>query len=324
MDWSLLIFAVVVMFYGYQGYRRGLLKSLSRVLSLSAGYAAAVFYSTHFSTIIASIMPVQGFATLIVAFVILFFGAGIIVNILFLVLELLIPELDLDSPASSYAGAGIGLLSGLVIAIITTWTLAYTRDTQPPATAEAITSTQSSDIEILANQLAGKTVSTAMSLGSAQPVLTGFSVALAENPAEVTMQAQRLANSHELNRLLNVVEHQVPLSTGDIEAIEKLDAFQQLTMNPDFIALARSTEMVTEPYTNSESVTTILAKYIVDIWGHIQQTIKNQRAQEIINNPEFQQEIQSGDPVQLLTNANLLELTNMLFAAVQNPGVELN
>ncbi|MCP4236213.1 MAG: CvpA family protein [Aestuariibacter sp.] len=317
MDWSLVIFAVVVMLYGYRGYRRGMLKSLGRVFSLSAGYTAAALYTTQVSTIIAALMPVQGFATLILASILLYFTAGAAVRTLFLVVERLLPEEDLDSTASSYAGAGIGLFSGLVIAFIMTWTIAFTRDTQPQATAEVPASNQSSDIEILARQLAGKTVNTAMSLGSMQPVLTEFSVALAENPAEVTMQAQRLANSYDLNTFISAEENQAALNSGDIEAVKKLPAFHKLIKHPDLIALSRSTGIVPQAASNRETIATVLAKHIIDIWGHIQQATNNKRTQEIIGTPEFQHDIQSGDPMQLLTNANFLELTNIYFSTAQ-------
>ena len=54
MDWSLIIFVVVVLFFGYRGYRKGLLRSLSRVLSLLAGYVAAILYATHVSSLLES------------------------------------------------------------------------------------------------------------------------------------------------------------------------------------------------------------------------------------------------------------------------------
>ncbi|MCP4186065.1 MAG: CvpA family protein [Gammaproteobacteria bacterium] len=318
MDWSLIIFVVVVMFFGYRGYRKGLLKSLSRVLSLLAGYVAAVLYTGQVSTIIEAIIPVQGFATLIVASLFLFFAAGIAVNTLFWIVERLIPEKETSSSASSYAGAAIGLFSGLVIAIIMIWTVAFIRDTRPLAVTEAVTTHRSSDIEIFTNQLASKTVNTAMSLGSVKPVVTNFTVALIENPAEITLQAQRLARSNDLSIFLSDIENQAVLNSGDAEAVQNLPTFQQLARNPDLIILARSTGMVPDSAVNSESVEAMVAERITDIWGRVQRARSNQRAQEIISDPEFQQKIQSGNPVELLTNAKLLELANIIFADEQS------
>ncbi len=265
-------------------------------------------------------MPVQGFAVLILASLFLFFAAGIAVSILFLVVERLIPEQETGSSASSYAGAAIGLFSGLVLAIITIWTIAFIRDTWLLTDSESVAVNRNSDIEIFANQLASKTVNTAMSLGSVKPVVTRLSVALVENPAEVTLQAQRLANSNDLNTFLSDAGNQVVLNSGDIEAVKNLAGFQQLARNPDLVALTRSTGMVTESAMNKESTETVLAEQITKIWGHVQQVRTNQRVQEIIGNPEFQQQVQSGNPVELLTNVRLLELANIIFADEQNYG----
>ncbi|MCP4495004.1 MAG: CvpA family protein [Gammaproteobacteria bacterium] len=322
MDWSLIIFVVVVMFFGYRGYRKGLLKSLSRVLSLLAGYAAAVLYTGHISTIIASIIPVQGIAALILASLFMFFAAGIAVSTLFLIVERLISEQEAGASASSYAGAAIGLFSGLVIAIIMVWTIAFIRDTRSLAVTETVATNQSSDIEILANQLASKTVNTAMSLGSVKPVVTRLSVALIENPAEVTLQAQRLARSNDINAFLSDAGNQAVLNSGDIEAVQNLPAFQQLVRNPDLIALVRSAGVPTDPATPGKSTEATIAEQITDIWGRVQRARSNQTVQEIISNPEFQQTIQSGNPVELLTDPKLLELAKIIFADEQSHGMD--
>ena len=49
MDWSLVIFLVVVVFFTYRGYRKGLLRSLSRILSLLAGYITSILYAGRVS-----------------------------------------------------------------------------------------------------------------------------------------------------------------------------------------------------------------------------------------------------------------------------------
>ena len=45
------------------------------------------------------------------------------------------------------------------------------------------------------------------------------------------------------------------------------------------------------------------------------QSVKdNSRVQEIINDPEFHQKLQSGNPIDMLSNARLLELANIIYA----------
>ena len=57
-----------------------------------------------------------------------------------------------------------------------------------------------------------------------------------------------------------------------------------------------------------------LAGQLTDIWGRMQRVKNDRRVQDILNDPEFQQNMQSGNPVALLTNSRLLELADIVFS----------
>jgi membrane protein required for colicin V production len=109
MDWSLLVFLVVILFFAYRGFRKGLLKSIARILSVVAGYACAILYSKQVSGIIESELQLQGILALIAASLLLFFGASILVGLLFWLLEKLLAGDGSVSTASSIGGAVVGL-----------------------------------------------------------------------------------------------------------------------------------------------------------------------------------------------------------------------
>ncbi len=314
MDWSLVIFVLVVMFFGYRGYRKGLQRSLSRVLSLLAGYVAAILYAPYIGSLLESNFDLKGIAALIVASLLLFFAAGMAVSILFWIIDKLTPQEKTKSSASSYAGAAIGLVVGLVLAIAIVWTIGFVRGMAPAAKTNTAAKSPTSDIEHLANQAASKAVNTAMNFGSVKPQIAKLSVALIESPVEVALSAQRLTKSNDLKNLLSDPDNQAVLNSGDVEAVKNLPAFQQLVKNPDLLALARSVGMVDESSKSPKSVETEMANQVTDIWGRMQRVQNNKRVQSILNNPEFQQKIQSGNPVDLLTNAKLLELADIIFA----------
>jgi uncharacterized membrane protein required for colicin V production len=117
MDWSLLVFLVVILFFAYRGFRKGLLKSIARILSVVAGYACAILYSKQVSGIIESELQLQGILALIAASLLLFFGASILVGLLFWLLEKLLAGDGSVSTASSIGGAVVGLGTGLLLAI---------------------------------------------------------------------------------------------------------------------------------------------------------------------------------------------------------------
>lgn len=313
MDWSLIIFIAVIAFFTYRGYRKGLLKSLSRILSLVAGYIAAILYTGQLAAFIESQTLLRGLVALISASVILFFAAGFAVGIIFWVISKIMRENENSSATSSIGGALAGLLVGVLVAVVIVWTYAFMRDMQ--ATTE-ITESEKPDksaIESLTSRVASKAVKAALVFGDAKSEIAKLGAALVESPAEIAQQAKRLTNSNELGALLGDPKNQRILNSGDIEAVKTLSAFQQLASNPDMQALAISAGMLDDSPDGTTSIDTALASRLTDTWGRMQRVKNDQRVQAILQNPEFQQKIQSDNPLDLLTNSGLLELADIIF-----------
>lgn len=319
MDWSLVIFIVVVLFFGYRGYRKGLLKSLSRIIGLVAGYVVAILYTAQVAAILDSQHQLEGIAWFIATALVLFFATAIIVNILFWVLAQLLPSSESASIVGSLGGSVLGLVIGVIAAIAIVWTFMFVRDMRQAQFAEAAVKTKQTRIESLASQAASKVVNTAMSMSSARPEVTNLSTALVAAPAEIAQHAQRLSSSDDLKSLLNDPETQDLLNRGDVGAVRNLPALQRLARNPDLLALAKSAGMLGDSANSSKAVETALASHITDIWQRMRRVSNDQRVQQILNDPEFQQKIQSGNPVDLLTNARLLELADIIYADETGP-----
>jgi hypothetical protein len=83
MDWSLVIFLLVILFFGYRGYKKGLFKSIGRILSVLAGYVCAVLYTGQASKLLESEFQLQGVVAFLAASLLLFFGASMVVGLLF-------------------------------------------------------------------------------------------------------------------------------------------------------------------------------------------------------------------------------------------------
>ncbi len=313
MDWSLIIFLAVVVFFTYRGFRKGLFRSLSRILSLVAGYIAAILFTSQFSTIIESQTPLQGLIALIAASVILFFGAGFIVGLIFWMLNKIIPSGENNTSASSIGGAIIGLLSGVIVAVIIIWTFTFLRDMQTQTELSDSARRNKSNTETVVRKAAAKAVETAFSLANSKPEIARLGTTLVESPVEIAQQAKRLADSNDLSTLLADPGNQNVLNSGDVEAVKALPAFQQLVNNPDMQALAKSAGMLDQTAGSDASVETALANQLTDIWSRVQRVKNDQRVQEILADTEFQQKIHSGNPLDLLSNAKLLELADIVF-----------
>ncbi len=313
MDWSLVIFVAVTVFFAYRGYRNGLLRALSRILSLVAGYIMAILHTGQFSGVVETQTRLEGLVAMITASVILFFGAAIAVSFVFWLISVLIPERKNSSIVSSIGGATVGLLAGVIIAIVIVWAYAFLQNMQTETELAESTKPKESTIENIANRVTSKAVETALSLAEAKPEITRLSTAFIESPGEIAQQAKRLADSNNLDALLGDPENQKVLDSGNAEAVKALPAFQQLVNNPDLQALAGSAGMLKPSAGGTATVETALANQLIDIWARMQRFKNDQRLQEILSDPEFQQKLQSGNPVDLLTNARLLELADIIF-----------
>ena len=176
---------MVVVFFAYRGYRKGLLRSLSRILSLLAGYIASILYAGRVSAIVESHSSLQGIVSLITAALVLFIGAAIAVGLLFWIVEEIRHERGALSAVSSIGGAMLGLVVGVIVAITIVWSFAFMRDMYFATEAETLTETDRSSIELLVNRVASRAVNSAMSLGSVRPEIASLSAALIESPGEM-------------------------------------------------------------------------------------------------------------------------------------------
>ena len=232
MDWSLVIFAVVVLWFAFRGYQNGLLKSVSRIVSLLAGYACAVLFTADFAHGIGSQLGLHGIIGMVVSGMILFFGASMFVGLVFWVVSKVLFENEKPSLASNLGGAAVGSLIGVLLGIVMVWALSFARDMNITGASSTASVHEPSGIENLANRVAGSAVSTALSMGPAGPEMARFSAALLESPGEIAQHGQRLMKGPELKALVQNPDNQQVLNSGDINALQKLPAFRALSKNP--------------------------------------------------------------------------------------------
>ena len=313
MDWPVILFFAVLAFFAYRGYKKGLLRSLSRVLSLLAGYTVAILFTEQVSSILASRFDLEGIVSFIAAGLGLFFAAGIAVSVAFWIIAQLLPAEETPSTASSLGGLAVGLMVGTIVAITVVWSFTFVRDFRSNPEVDALAQTDRSKIEILANKVAGTAVNTAMSLGSVNPEVARLSAAMIEAPGEISQHIKRLMSSADFQALLADPQTRIALESGDTSALQQLPAFQNLVKNPDLLALAESTGLLSGVAEGTGPSDAILAARMTDIWGRVERVKNDARVQEILGDAEFQQKVQSGNPVDMLTNPRLLELANIIF-----------
>jgi uncharacterized membrane protein required for colicin V production len=309
MDWSLLIFVVVILLFAWRGFRSGFVAALGRVLAVIAGYAAAILGGGPLAAWIETQFGLQGLVALGTASLSLFLAAGLIVMLIFFLLRRHVFPDDEVSTASAIGGGFVGALVGMLLAVAIVWTFAFARDMMAIEAIAADVPASSSGVEKLANRLAGSAVSAAMDAGSMQPEVVRLGEALASAPSEVIQRAQRLTTSDEFHALMQDPRNHRVLDSGKPELVQQLPAFKALVANPDVIAL---TEIA--GYGESDDIEAELARQLTSTWTRAQQVKNDPRVQEILADPEFRATLDSGNPLALLTSRQLHELADIVFA----------
>ena len=314
MSISLAILIVLVAFFAFRGYRKGLFNSVTKISSLIGGYAAAIFYVEPVNALLESWIELQGLVAFFTASTILFLGAFSLVSLVFLAIRKSCFKNERVSTVSAFSGAVIGSVVGSIIAIIIVWMLTFVSEMRPVAAGQVLAQKPVGVFEGFAKHSMGKILNIILLIADTEPEVRHFSQALIESPGEVSQQVQRLNKSGELKVLFGDSSNQLVLNSGDAAAVQKLPDFQALAKNPDMLALAKSAGMLGETGDDFELAETELALQTTQAWVRIQQVKDNQRVQAIMNDPEFLATLQSGNPIDLLTNSRLLELANIIFA----------
>ena len=312
MDWSLILFVVVVLLCAWRGYRLGVLRSAARILSLIAGYAAAILLAARASAMVEAWTPLEGLVAFGVAALAVFVAASLGVSLLFALGGKLLASGERPSPASAWGGSAIGLVVGVILAVTAVWVYAFVRDLNGDGADTA--RTEASLVESMTQRVVGGATYSALNLVADDPEVAGVGAALMEAPAETALRARRLTESAEFEALLADPRNRVVLDSGRAELVGKLPAFRRLAQNEDLRALAGATGLGVDPDADPAGFEAVLAERVTDTWVRVRAVQNDPRVQAILNDPEFQASLQSGSTVDLLGNAQLLELANIIFA----------
>jgi uncharacterized membrane protein required for colicin V production len=311
---SLVLFLIVVTFFAYRGYKKGLFKSIVKVSSLIAGYAATILYISPVSSILEVEFQLSAIVAFFIASTVLFMGAFLFVSLLFGFFGKLWPKEKGKSAVPAIGGAVMGALVGTLIAIVLVWAFTVANNMRPVAPGQVLIAKPSSLIETMAKHVVSRVAEIVMSAASTSSEVKSLSQAMITKPGEVSQQIQRLTKSYDLTTLFGDPNNQAVLDSGDASAVRQLPAFQRLIENPDMLGLAKSAGMFGETGDDIEMAKAALAAQTTNVWGRVQQVKNNQRVNDIMNDPKFASSLKSGSPIDLLTNSKLLELVNIIFA----------
>lgn len=306
VEYSLIIFLVVVAVSVYRGYRSGIAVIISRILSLALAYAAAFLFAEQLGEWIQSISPLKGLLSYFSAGVILFVGASLIFSSLFSLVTKTVFSKEGVSSGSAIGGAILGGTLGCIIGIIAVWFfstfygLIQLKSNKPVSEPTAF--------EKVAQDITGGALKKIAEQGLGESELSGGAVKLLSDPGKNVKHYKQLSSSGELNRFFNSYPVRQALENRNPAALYTTQEFKRLTDNDDFQQLASMLNLSEDPTESNQK----LAVQITKAWAQVQQLQTNPEYLSIIEDPFVRRNLESGNLFNLLNNEKISQLFKIM------------
>lgn len=342
MHLTTIVFFGLLAFFTWRGYQKGFIGSITRVLGWIVAYPAAIIFTKPVAKFIMEHTSLGGLFVYFIAGAIIFLLVSFLVSLLLNLLAKLIPENDATEIGSRIGGASVGVLMGALVGLLVVYAigLVLTPKIQPlqpepgsdlfqensatatnpdraPATGvphvRDLATSNDSFIEASAKKLMGKAAATAVDLALDDKTTTQMTKAFVENPQTMLTHVQQVANDGQMKDLMSDEKIQSILTTGDTNALLRNPDFQNLMNNPSVQALMSQSDV------KSEAGAQAAAEKMVLAWSRVQNIKHDPRVIAILNDPEFQQQLNSSNKLPLMMNPKLNQLTEIIFNSETTP-----
>ncbi|HEY8938788.1 MAG TPA: CvpA family protein [Cellvibrio sp.] len=336
MHLSTIIFFVLLAFFTWRGYQKGFIESITRILALIVAYPAAIFFTRPFAKWLMANTSLDGLLVYFIAGTTIFLVVSLVVILLLNLLAKLIPDNRTTELGSKIGGAGVGVFMGSIIGLIVVYGLGLIITPTPAApiivhnnatsTSPNIQSdtntgaavgvprindlekSRDSFIEASAKKLIGNAAAAAVDLALDDKTTTQVTKAFVQDPQSMLTHVQQVTNNGQLQELMADENIQSIMTTGDTEALMRDPAFKELMSNPSVQAL------MTQSDVDSATGSKAAAEKMITAWNRVQTLKHDPRVIAIISDPEFQQQLNSPNKLQLMMNPKLNQLTEIIFS----------
>jgi uncharacterized membrane protein required for colicin V production len=302
-----LLFLVAVAFFAFQGYRRGVLPLLFRLLSLAGAYISAYLFTPSLGTTVNQNTQLNGIMGYVVAGVGVFILASLLLDLIFtLVKRTLNTTKGAPTQASRIGGAVLGSVVGAIVGLLLVWvsSLANQLLSKEPSANATIAAHPISGIEKLSRKITSGAIRSAINATTQQEDLADFTAQLLEQPEIAISHFRQVIDSEEFNNLFLTQRNQSVLNRGNLTEISRLPEFKQLLKNPGFIALTQNWFKE-----NSDTRADIqIAEKVRDLWARAQFVKQDKEVLAIVNDPQLKSAIEQANVIQLLNDERIVQL----------------
>jgi len=316
MDLASILLIGCVAFFTLRGFQAGFIKACGRILALIAGYGASLLFTPALAqwlgVNLSAADKVSPLVVMLASAMGLFILASLLVSIVIGLILKLLPQQLPERWTLKLGGACVGGAAGFVVATLLMWFVGLfqgaSSDGQPMAFGHSLEHAQAKDS--LASQVMNKTTRAVAKGVSAQmdseDMIAQAVATLMLQPGDTIASLKRLSRSKDLQSLLNSETNQRALMNGDTQAIQQLPDYQRLLNNADMRRVFDPSDASDEQLANTFST----------LWRRSQAMQNDPEIQQLLQDPELRQQLESGNPIALLSNP---KTTKLFKALLTNP-----
>ena len=335
MSFTSLIFFAIILTCVWRGYRRGFTASITPILSWLIAYPVAIFFTKPFANWLAQHTALDGVVVYMVAGCAIFFSVSIVVGLILNLIARSLPSTDFTQASSKFGGAVVGMIVGCLFGLICVYIIDLVKKPASVANTASIDSDQHNGhknsqqeelfdnsfavkddtfIESSAKKLVSTAASTAVDLTLDDKTVTQMTKAFTQDPQTMLSHVQQITNDGQMKALLAKPEFQAQLNAGDVNGLMRNKDFQQLMDNRDMQAILSSAS----GNANNPAAQQAAAEKMVAAWQKVDTLKSDPRVLQILNDPAFQQQLNSPNKLSLMMNPRLRELTEIIFNSQGN------
>lgn len=289
-DISLIIFLIFVAFSAWNGYRKGAVRILGKLVGLVSGYIAAFSYIKPASAWVQAHTAFDGLLSYAVAGMAVFIIASSTTYFIFGLLQKLLSASNESADKKAQSGWGGALLGaglGMVIGGVLVW--GYTLFSGLLATKGQMAIPQPSAFQRQVNQLVGDGIKKAVKVSTGSEEAASTAAVLLVSPAENIEKFNRIMHKGEVQALLSNPQARRALDKRDASALLRNESFKRLTSDPDFYELASNLGLNQPGGELAEN----LANKFTQVWAQINQVKDDPEFINLMQDPEVQELMQS-------------------------------
>ncbi len=327
-----IVFVALVLFFAWRGYVKGFWDSVSRLLGWALAYPSSILLTRPGGDWLSLHTPLTGLLAYFIAGSVIFLLTSFVASLAFKWLGEKIPASDTSERLSKYSGLSLGLVFGGLLGLLVVYALnllpqssvivtAVAKQTQNPPASTPVSAQPKSPVPSLgqlqqkrdsfiaasAKKLISSAAAEAVSLTLKDETAAQVTRAFVADPQTMLGHVQALNQDGEIKALLQNPGIQKLLSREDSQGLIDSAEFKTLVSNPHMQALMQEADV------RSEQGERAAAEKLIAAWNRTQQLKYDPRVTTILQDREFQQQLNNPNKLALMMNPKLKQLTEIIF-----------